>query len=137
MLIERIKLELNKAKQTKLGSLNNRSRLSYCSAEKKENRASLHVESTLNQTLDLDEHVPSSRISESYKKSNSYSYNPLNRKALDSDINNQIDLNAKCAQVLNEICVIAQVHPHILGLGEGKTKKYTQIYSLLIKNNFF
>jgi hypothetical protein len=122
LLIERIKLELNKAKQIKLGSLNNRSRLSYCSAEKKENRASLHVESTLNQTLDLDEYVPSSRVMESYKKSNSYSYNPLNRKALDSDINNQIDLNAKCAQVLNEICVIAQVHPHILGLGEQKNK---------------
>ncbi len=98
-----------------MGSLNNRTRLSYCSAEKKENRASLHVESTLNRTLDPDEYVPSSRVSDNYKKSNSYSYNPLNRKALESDINNQIDLNAKCAQILNEICVIAQVHPHILG----------------------
>ena len=105
LLIERIKLELNKAKQTKLGSLNNRSRLSYCSAEKKENRASLHVESTLNQTLDLDEHVPSSRISESYKKSNSYSYNPLNRKALDSDINNQIDLTDKKNKGFSKIII--------------------------------
>ena len=63
-----------------------------------------------------DGYFPTSRNHEHYKKSNSYTYNPHSKTDHYYNNNEQdlASLSAKCAQILNEICAIAQVHPHVL-----------------------
>ena len=120
LLIERIRLEMNKTKNKKMNSLNNR--LSYCTTEKN----FLNFKDS-SEKFDYEESfLNSNQNKKHYKKSNSYAYNPYNRINLDSQLHyqnmeenssvvNVADSNKKYIQILTEIYSIAQVYPHVLG----------------------